>query len=173
MTTAPTSAAPDAAGIASARPPHVAGGITPTKRLIIAGCTNRKSVQRGPLPALDRYQGGCVPELRNRLGYRPQRRARIRFLSAEHGLIAADTPLVWYDRRLDPARAAFLRPAVTRALAAEFAAGVPDEVLVIAEPVYLVLLADLLAHPGRPRIRWIPDPHGWPQAAAVLTDWGW
>jgi hypothetical protein len=48
------------------------------------------------------------------------------------------------------------------------------EVLVVAEPLYLVLLADLLALSGRPRVRWIPDhAGGWPRAAAVLDEWGW
>jgi hypothetical protein len=52
--------------------------------------------------------------------------------------------------------------------------GVPREVLVVAEPLYLVLLADLLALPARPRVHWIPDhAHGWAQARAVLDHWGW
>jgi hypothetical protein len=99
----------------------------------------------------------------------------VRFLSAEHGLITADTPLRPYDRPLEAARAAALRPAVAASLATEMRAnGVPSEVLVVAEPLYLVLLADLFALPDRPRVHWVPDhAHGWPQASAVLDQWGW
>jgi hypothetical protein len=146
-----------------------------TARMVILGCSARKSAAPGPLPAFELYEGGCVPPMRARLGGRPRLRARVRFLSAEHGLVAADTPLHTYDRPLDPERAAVLRPLVTGALHRDMAtAGMPREVLLVAEPLYLVLLADLLALPGRPRVHWIPDhAHGWPQARAVLDNWGW
>jgi hypothetical protein len=146
-----------------------------TTRMVIVGCTARKALTPEPLPALELYEGGCVPSLRARLGGQPQLRARVRFLSAEHGLVTADTPLRPYDRPLDPARAAQLRPVVMAALHREMTTdGVPHEVLVVAEPLYLVLLADLLALPARPLLRWIPGhAHGWSQASAVLDDWGW
>jgi hypothetical protein len=144
-------------------------------RLVVVGCTARKAPTQGALPALELYEGGCVPALRARLGGQPRLRARVRFLSAEHGLVTADTPLHPYDRPLDLARAVQLRPAVMAALHREMTTGgVPREVLVVAEPLYLVLLADLLALPARPLVHWIPDQaRGWPQASAVLDDWGW
>ncbi|MGH3778363.1 MAG: hypothetical protein ACRDRR_21915 [Pseudonocardiaceae bacterium] len=144
-------------------------------RMVILGCTARKALTPGPLPALELYEGGCVPQLRARLGGDPRLRARVRFLSAEHGLVTADTPLHPYDRPLDPDRAVALRPAVIATLHRDMTTdGVPYEVLVVAEPLYLVLLADLLALPARPRVHWIPDhAHGWPQARAVLDQWGW
>ena len=144
-------------------------------RLVIVGCSAEKTLTDGPLPALELYDGGCVPPLRARLGGDARLRARVRFLSAEHGLVAADTVLRIYDRPLDPGRAKALRPRVMAALREEMAtAGVPEEVLVVAEPLYLVLLADLLALLGRPRVHWVPDhAHGWPQAAVVLDRWGW
>ncbi|MGH3737675.1 MAG: DUF6884 domain-containing protein [Micromonosporaceae bacterium] len=145
------------------------------RRLVIVGCSARKSTVPVPLPALELYEGGCVPRLRARVGAVPRLRARVRILSAEHGLVTADAPLRAYDRRLDPRRAAALRPTVGDALRRDIAVdGAPVEVLVVAEPLYLVLLADLLAMPRRPRVHWIPDPtHGWPEAAAVLDEWGW
>jgi len=143
-------------------------------RMVILGCTARKSAIPGPLPALELYDGGCVPSLRARLGGDSRLRDRVRFLSAEHGLVTADTPLHSYDRPLDLDRAVALRPAVMSALHREMVVnGVPHEVLVVAEPLYLVLLADLLALPARPRVHWIPDAHGWPQAQAVLDQWRW
>ncbi|MGH3935263.1 MAG: hypothetical protein ACRDS1_09860, partial [Pseudonocardiaceae bacterium] len=135
-------------------------------RMVILGCTARKALTPGPLPALELYEGGCVPQLRARLGGQRRLRARVRFLSAEHGLVTADTPLHPYDRPLDPGRAGQLRPAVMAALYREMTTeGVPHEVLVVAEPLYLVLLADLLALLARPRVHWVPDhAHGWSQA---------
>lgn len=146
-----------------------------TDRMVLIGCSARKATTPGPLPALELYDGGCVPPLRTRLGGDPRLRARVRFLSAEHGLVTADTPLHTYDRPLDPDRAVALRPAVMSALHRDMAVdGVPHEILIVVEPLYLVLLADLLALPARPRLYWIPDPaHGWPQASAVLDQWGW
>jgi len=146
-----------------------------TDRMVILGCSARKADASGPLPAFELYEGGCVPPLRARLGGDPRLRARVRFLSAEHGLVTADTSLHTYDRPLDPDRAVVLRPAVMSALHHEMASGgIPHEVLVVVEPLYLVLLADLLSLPARSRVHWIPDPaHGWPQACTVLDQWGW
>lgn len=144
-------------------------------RLLIAGCSRRKAETDRPVPALQLYQGGCVPALRARIGGNLAARARTRFLSAEHGLVTADSLLPRYDRSLSLGRATELRPRVAAELDAEFAEnGVPDEVLLIAEPLYLVLVADLLALPGRPAVIWLPDPGGdWPAAAAVLDRWRW
>lgn len=53
--------------------------------LIILGCSRRKLQTDIPVPALELYQGGCVPQLRERLGYNEAWRAPIRILSAAHG----------------------------------------------------------------------------------------
>jgi hypothetical protein len=147
----------------------------PGRRLVIVGCSAEKTATSRPLAALELYDGGCVPPLRARLGHLPHLRSRVRFLSAQHGLITADIPLATYDRPLDPARANELRPRVWAQLRAELLeTGMPANVLIIAEPLYLVLIADLLAAPERPRVHWIPDhAHGWPHAAAVLDRWKW
>ncbi|MGH8899790.1 MAG: DUF6884 domain-containing protein [Egibacteraceae bacterium] len=143
--------------------------------LVIAGCTNRKLATTHPVPAFELYQGSCIPQLRARIGLHRSSRDRVRFLSARHGLVRADTPLLVYDQRLTAERARQLRPEVTATLEQEFATGgVPEEILLLLEPLYLVPLADLLAHPSRPPLRWIPDPGGgWAQAEAVLDAWGW
>lgn len=162
-TPTPSPAAPDVDRASAAR------------SLVVVGCSARKTGDERPIAALDRYLGGAVPQVRARLGAVPAFRDRVRILSAEHGLLHADTPIGGYDRALDPDRAAQLRPAVTGRLVAEFRrSGVPEDVLVVAEPLYLVLLADLLALPARPRVHWVPDPaSGWPRASAVLDAWGW
>lgn len=147
----------------------------PSGHLVIVGCSAEKTATREALAALDLYDGGCVPALRERLGHRRELRDRVRFLSAEHGLITADTPLHSYDRPLDPPRASELRPRVWQRLQIELTGNAaPGSVLIIAEPLYLVLLADLLAVRERPVLHWIPDhAHGWPQAAAILDRWKW
>jgi len=141
-------------------------------RLVIAGCSRRKQASAVPVPALELYEGGCIPWLRARLGGCPQLRRRVRIVSAEHGLLEADSPLLPYDRLLDAGRARQLAAAVTAALARDWAgSGAPGEVLVIAEPLYLVPLAALLATPAR--VHWVPDPRDTAQAARVLDQWGW
>ena len=141
-------------------------------RLLIAGCSRRKRPAAVPVPALELYEGGSIPWLRARLGSHPGLRQRIRILSAEHGLLHASTPLLPYDRPLDPERARQLRGTVTGTLAREWEqTGMPGEVLVIAEPLYLVPLAGLLATPAR--VHWIPDPRDTADAGRVLDQWRW
>ncbi|MCX4688898.1 hypothetical protein OG401_32165 [Kitasatospora purpeofusca] len=142
--------------------------------LVIAGCSRRKTPDTGLLPALERYAGGIAPQLRARFADHPHARSRIRFLSAAYGLVGADDLLASYDQRLDSGQVEGLRPIVNTQLRRDFAAtGVPRQVLLVLEPDYLVLLTDLLALPERPVLHWIPDPRGWPQAAAVLDEWRW
>ena len=141
-------------------------------RLVIAGCSRRKRAGTTPVPALDLYEGGSIPWLRARLGSHPGFRRRVRILSAEHGLLEADSPVLPYDRRLDAARARELAAVVAGAMARDWSgSGAPGEVLVIAEPLYLVPLAGLLATPAR--VRWVPDPYDTAQAGRVLDQWGW
>ena len=146
--------------------------MTAPSQLLIAGCSRRKTATAVPVPALELYQGGCIPALRARAGTRRSLRGRIRILSAEHGLVTADTPLLPYDRELDAGRAAQLLPAVARAIAgAGIRAGQGTELLVIAGPAYLALVAAALPA-GTPAV-WVPDPYDWARAAVVLDRWGW
>lgn len=141
-------------------------------RLVIASCSRRKLATSVPVAALDLYQGGCIPWLRARLTTAPHLRARVRILSAQHGLIKADHFVLPYDWPLDPQRAAEMLPLVTIALAREWAAdGAPGEVLVVAEPLYLVPLAAILATPAI--VHWVPDPYDTDTAGRVLRRWGW
>ncbi len=166
------------------------GAMTGAGNLVIAGCSRRKLDTAIPVPALELYQGGCIPTLRARLGPRPRFRQRVRILSARHGLVSADRALLPYDEPLTLERAIALQPAVLAELTSQLGlagsststeGGSPIELLALLEPLYLVPLAGLLALPGpsRPRIRWVPDPGGageaggWPAAAAILDAWGW
>lgn len=139
---------------------------------MIAGCSRRKKAAAVPVPALELYEGGSIPWLRARLGDHPRLRQRVRILSAEHGLLAADSLVLPYDRLLDAGRARQLAATVTGTLARDWAdSGVPGDVLIIAEPLYLVPLAAILATPAR--VHWIADPYDTAQAGRVLDQWGW
>ncbi|MFD8783758.1 hypothetical protein [Kitasatospora sp. NPDC059599] len=142
--------------------------------LVIAGCSRRKAPAPGLVPALELYTGGIAPKLHARFADHPHARSRIRFLSAAYGLVGADDLITSYDQRLTRDLVEGLRATVNGQLRRDFAAnGVPQRVLLVLEPDYLVLLTDLLAMPERPVLQWISDPRGWPQAAAVLDEWRW
>lgn len=139
--------------------------------LVIAGCSRRKRNTSTPVPALDLYEGGCVPQLRRRVGHLPELRRQVRILSAEHGLIDADQPLLPYNRLLTPARALELRSLIAAVLAKEFKLyGTPAEALVIAEPLYQSVVSDHLLGAS---LHLIDDPRDWAAASAVLDSWGW
>jgi hypothetical protein len=115
-----------------------------------------------------------MPDLRDRIRRHAPLRRQLYILSAKHGLVSADQPLLPYDLVLTTDRAAELRASVTRTLSDRFEAfGMPDEILLILEPRYLVPVADLLAIAGRPRLRWISDDRNWVEVSAVLDEWGW
>lgn len=141
--------------------------------MVIAGCSRRKAGTTVPVPALDLYQGGCILALRARAARQPGLRSRTWIISAEHGLLHAGTPLLPYDRRMDPGRAAALQAQVDQRLRAECRRhGSPREVLAIAEPVYQLALAGLPRIVGHTRVHWISDPsEGWADAAAILDQW--
>jgi len=141
--------------------------------MVIAGCSRRKLQTAVPVPALDLYQGGCIPALRALAQESSWLRSRTWILSAEHGLLHADALLMPYDRRMDEQRAALLRTAACRHLREEFRQrGLAREVLVIAEPLYQLALADLVSLAGADRVRWVGDPaREWDQASAVISTW--
>jgi hypothetical protein len=141
--------------------------------MVIAGCSRRKLQTAVPVPALDLYQGGCIPALRALAQETGWLRSRTWILSAEHGLLHADTPVLPYDRRMDEQRAALLRTAACQHLREEFRRrGFPREILVIAEPLYQLALADLVPLAVADRIRWVDDPaREWARASAVISTW--
>ena len=48
----------------------------------------------------------------------------------------------------------------------------PREVLVIAEPLYQLALADLASLAGTGRVRWVDDPaRDWDKADTVISTW--
>ncbi|WP_040589440.1 DUF6884 domain-containing protein [Sciscionella marina] len=140
--------------------------------LIVAGCSRRKKPAPAPIPALDLYEGGCIPGLRDRLGDNVQLRQRIRIVSALYGLLHADSPIMPYDRRLtDVADADVLRQRVAPHLDGELAA--VTHVLAVVEPLYLLALEPVVQRLDSIRLYWIAAPRDWQRAATVLDTWGW
>ncbi len=86
-------------------------------RLLIMSCGQRKKLDAGPLPALDRYDGPAFRVLRRYFATHATTPLDVYILSAKFGLIPADRPIPNYDQRLTPQHAAELQPAVRDTLA--------------------------------------------------------
>ena len=84
------------------------------QRLLILSCSQRKSASPEPLPAIERYNGPFYFVLRRFLRECPRQASLldVHILSAAYGLIPADYPTPWYDRKMDMTRAVELQPQV-------------------------------------------------------------
>jgi hypothetical protein len=113
-------------------------------RCLILGCTEAKRDASGSLPALERYNGPTFQVVRRFLREAgPQLKdVDIYVLSAEYGLISVDKPIADYDRRMTTARAAELRPEVSKRLREILSQGY-DEVFVSLSQVYLEAVGSL------------------------------
>ena len=115
-----------------------------------------------------------MPSMRAYADARPRGRRGVFVLSGLHGLLDADTVIRPYDRPLDLAQARRLRPFAGAALAEALERLVAAELVVLAEPLYLLLIADVLALPARPAVHWFPDPAAdFDAAIEVFERWGW
>ncbi|MFD5089183.1 DUF6884 domain-containing protein [Amycolatopsis thailandensis] len=151
--------------------------LTPDQGLIILNCSREKLVTSVPVAALDLYQGACVPRAREHFAADPARRARIRILSAAHGLLRPEDPITTYDHRLTNRTEAVRlhEQAVAEQLDAELAE-TPSmrHMLILVEPLYLLALQRLFDHLDRfDQIAIIPDPWGWQDGLTYLRRWGW
>lgn len=156
-------------------PPPFPQPLAPDQGLIIIGCSRRKLVTSAPVPALELYQGACIPQLRTQFTAASAYRSRIRILSAQHGLLRPDDRITTYERRLAScADALRLQERVSAQLEADLATTpCPTRVLVIAEPQYLLALRHLFNILDRLRLAYLPDPRAWDEVLAVLRRWGW
>jgi hypothetical protein len=144
-------------------------------RLLILSCSKAKRADPGDLPAVDRYDGPLFRVLRRYLRLHPSAPPEVRILSAEFGLISADTPIPDYDRRMTPRRVRELQASVADALepigrAMEAAALIDDPVLVVLGKDYLPALAGYDG-PGATALRSRVAPGGLGGKQSVLHDW--
>lgn len=151
--------------------------LTPEQGLIILNCSRQKLVTSAPIAALELYQGACVPRAREHFAHDPDRRARIRVLSAAHGLLRPETPISTYDHRLmTRAEAVRLHERTVAAQLDSELAEAPSlrHLLILVEPLYLLALQRVFDHLDRfDQIAIIPDPWGWQDGLTYLRRWGW
>ena len=85
--------------------------------LLILSCSQRKRLDLGLLPAIERYDGGHFRILRKarREGYWPET-MDVRILSAKYGLLAASTLITNYDQKITRDRASELQNPVLQVL---------------------------------------------------------
>ena len=88
-----------------------------TRYMLIIACSQRKSLEPGLLPALERYDGGSYRLLRKakREGYLPER-LDILILSAKYGLITASSYIATYEQRMSRERARELQAQTVQTL---------------------------------------------------------
>ncbi|SHF60560.1 DUF6884 domain-containing protein [Streptoalloteichus hindustanus] len=152
--------------------PTTKSPLEPHQGLLVVSCSRKKLVTTAPIPALELYQGALVPHLREHLA--PAKRARIRILSAEHGLLHAGDPIDTYDRKLrNRSEAEALQNRVTARLTADLRTPALRHVLVVLEPLYLTAAACLFNHAPPIELTLLPNPADWAGAKAVLSQWGW
>ncbi len=154
-----------------------ARALAPYQGLIILNCSRKKLVTNAPIPARELYQGACIPHLREHFATDPARRARIRILSAAHGLLRPEDPISTYEQRLTT-KAEALRlheQTVSRQLDAELAETPSmQHLLIIVEPLYLLALQRVFDHLDRlDHIAIISNPWAWQDGLAHLRRWGW
>ena len=83
-------------------------------RLLILSCSKQKKRTRGPLPAIERYDGPAFRVLRKYLRECATEAPVVLILSAKFGLIEAAEKIPYYERRLTVASAEKLRPQILR-----------------------------------------------------------
>ncbi|MEM6254277.1 MAG: DUF6884 domain-containing protein [Cyanobacteria bacterium P01_D01_bin.156] len=77
-------------------------------RLLLLGCSQRKRLDEGTLPAIDRYDGPTFRLLRRYLRQSSILPLDVVVLSAKYGLISSDYPLPYYDQRITKEQATAL-----------------------------------------------------------------
>ncbi len=76
------------------------------RQLLVLGCSQTKRETRGPLPAIDRYDGSSYRVLRNYLREREWPAGlSVAILSAKYGLVGGFTAIEDYDERMTPQKA--------------------------------------------------------------------
>lgn len=146
-------------------------------RMIFLSATDGAGGPTEFIPAWDRYQGGCLPRLRERLAGHPEHISRARLISADHGLIHPSTMVGPEAGVMTDLQANEHQPLAREKMLAEFGRdGAPREVMVLADYPYSRVVDDLFHfEPPGPWIRLFTmwPGAGWPLIAAVLDAWGW
>ena len=110
--------------------------------LLLLACSQRKRIDPGLLPAIERYDGVNFRVLQKakREGYLPEN-LDILILSAKYGLIEASTLIEHYDQKMTNQRAKELQVDVSRRLDKFLSRTLYDEILVNLGKIYLTTIA--------------------------------
>ena len=116
---------------------------TKSRYLLILACSQRKRPDAGLLPALERYDGVNfrVIHKAEREGYLPEN-LDILILSAQYGVIEADTLIENYDLKMTKQRAKELQTEVSKSLDNFLTKTAYDEICVNLGKTYLIALSD-------------------------------
>jgi hypothetical protein len=138
--------------------------------LLLLSCGARKRADAGVLPAIERYTGPRYQVLRRYLRAQPASAPAVAILLAEFGLLHACEPIPWYDRRMTPARAAELRPAVLARLRQLLQSAPYDELCICAGSTYMASLSGYEALlPVGVHVRQLSGPPG--KQLRTLKEW--
>ena len=128
------------------------------KFCIIAGCSNRKRESSISLPAIDLYQGGCIPSLRNRLASGLCSNDDVFILSGKHGILRSRDKILPYDLKINEVASREQYVAIAEVLNREvFQLRRPDCLYVCVEPIYFSFLRGLLFQRDLVPIFWEPN----------------
>src|SRR5262245_5578265 len=136
--------------------------------LYIVSCSQRKRREPGrPIPAIERYDGVFFRALRKaiRLG-KMASTDRVLIISARFGLIEPQTPIPWYDQRLDGPRAKALATTVKAELIKRLSSDHNDRVCINVGRRYASLLEGI---PQLANARWATGGIG--TRARILKSW--
>jgi hypothetical protein len=130
--------------------------------LLVLACSRRKHPTTAPLPAWHRYDGVMFRVCKR---FDAERRLpsalHVRILSAEFGLLPPQRIIPWYDRRIDPRRAAELCASVTVELNALIVTESVSEIYLALSRTYRSVIGAL---PASVRVHGEPAPIGKMQA---------
>lgn len=110
-------------------------------RLLLLACSQRKRLDPGLLPAVERYDGPTFRVLRRFFRQEPTDAPDCYVLSAQFGLIPGDHPIPHYDQRMTHHRARELQPDVGAALHALCAAHTYDDLCICMGRTYAEAMA--------------------------------
>lgn len=142
---------------------------TNSRKLLLIACSNRKIRSKGLLPAIERYDG-----VNYRVIHKLQREGKfpdnvdVKILSAKFGLIDAQTPIPYYDQKMDKRRATELRGQVMRELG-KIAHEPYEEIFINMGKVYLGAMDGYTAL--LPHARIISAKGGIGQKMAAMRNW--
>lgn len=146
-------------------------------RILLVSCSKAKDDHPIPMPAIDRYNGPAFRVIRKAMqeGYWPDDVTLLialqgaqHVVSAEFGLLTADGPIPWYDRKMTPARATELKDEIAGALDGVLTGA--DEVFLNVAGPYYIHRPSRLDGTGRPAPRRPCAGSIWPHRRAAGTD---